>query len=121
MLFYDNTVRIAAIGDASKVLIWRVVCEGHVRAELLETGLAFGAVAVGVNQTANCSKVARFEPGDCGANLGDTAYDLMPWNAWIDGGHGAPLTTDLVEVRVADTAKKDFNLNIVFARFAPRD
>ena len=46
MLFDDNTVRIAAIGDASKVRVWRVVGEGHVRTELLETGLALGAVAV---------------------------------------------------------------------------
>lgn len=46
MLFDDNTVRIAAIGDAPKVHVWIVVGEGHVRAELLETGLALGAVTV---------------------------------------------------------------------------
>jgi hypothetical protein len=27
----------------------------------------------------------------------------------------------LVEVRVADTAEKDFDLNVVFAQIAPRD
>jgi len=121
VLFDDNTVGIAAIGDASKVHVWRVVGEGHVRAELLETGLALGAVAVGVNQAADCSKVAGLELGDCGADLGDTADDLMSGNAWIDSGHHAPLVTDLVEVRVADTAEKDFDLNVVFARIAPRD
>ena len=36
----------------------------------------------------------------------------MSRNAWIYSGHSTPLATDLVEVRVADTAKKDFNLNV---------
>jgi hypothetical protein len=117
----DNTVGMAAISDTSKVHVWRVVGEGHVRAELLQTGLAVGAVAVGVNQTADCSKVAGFELGDCGADLGDTTDDLMSWNAWIESGHPAPLVTDLVQVRVADTAEKDFDLNVVFARIAPGD
>lgn len=121
MLFDDNTVGIAAIRDASKVHIWRVVGEGHVRAELLETGLTLMAVAVRVNQTADCSKVAGLEVGDCGADVGDTADDLMSGNAWIDSGHHAPLVTDLVEVRVTDTTEKDFDLNVVFAWIAPRD
>ena len=121
MLFDDNTVGIAAIGDASKVHVWSVIGEGHVRAELLETGLTLVAVAVGVNQAADCSKVAGLEVGDCGADVGNTADDLMSGNAWIDSGHRTPLITDLVEVRVADTAEKDFDLNVVFAWIAPRD
>ena len=59
MLFDDNTVGIAAIRDASKVHIWRVVGEGHVRAELLETGLTLMAVAVRVNQTADWQQGRR--------------------------------------------------------------
>ena len=39
----------------------------------------------------------------------------------IDSRHRAPFATDGVEVRVADTAEKDFDLNIVFARIAPGD
>ena len=121
MLFDDNTVGIAAIGDASKVHVWRVIREGHMRAELLETGLTLVAVAVGVNQAADCSNVAGLELGYCRADVGDTADDLMSGNAWIDSGHRTPLVTDLVEVRVADTAEKDFDLNVVFTRIAPRD
>jgi hypothetical protein len=41
-----------------------------VRAELLKACLALAAIAVGVNQTADCSKVTGLE-------LGDTANDLM--------------------------------------------
>ena len=121
MIFDDNTIRIAAIGDASKVCVWRVKGEGHVRTELLETGLAFGTVAVGVNHAADCSNVAGLKFGDCRADLNDTADDLMSGNAWIDSGHRTPLATDCVEVRVADTAEKDFDLNVVFARISPRD
>jgi len=121
MLFDYNTVGIAAIGDASKVHIRRVVGEGHVWTILLKTRLTLGAVTVGVNQAADCSNVTGLELGDCRADLGDTANDLMSRNAWIDSGHRAPLTTDLVEVRVADTAEKDFNLNVVFAGIASWD
>ena len=37
MLFDYNAVRIAAIGDAYKVHVWRIIGEGHVWAELLES------------------------------------------------------------------------------------
>jgi hypothetical protein len=90
-------------------------------AELLETGSALGAVAVGVNQAADCSMVAGLELVDCGANLGDTANDLMSGNAWIDSGRRAPFVTDLVEIRVAYATEKDFNLNVMLARIASRD
>jgi hypothetical protein len=116
-----NAIRIAAIGNSSKVHVWRIIGEGHVWAELLKSILALVAVTVGVNHAADCSNVAWLEFGDCRADPGNTADDLMSRNAWIDSGHSTPLTTDLVKVRVADTAKKDFNLNVVFARIAPRD
>jgi hypothetical protein len=119
VLFDYNTVRIAAVGNTSKVHVLGVIGESQVRAELLEAGLALVAVTVGVNQAANCGKVAGLELGDCGADLGDTADDLMSWYAWVDSGHRAPFITDLMEVRVTDTAEKDFDLNIVFSRIAP--
>ena len=67
------------------------------------------------------SNVAGLELGDCRADLGDTADDLMSRNAWIDSRHRTPLATDGVKVRVADTAEKDFDLNIMFARIASWD
>jgi hypothetical protein len=121
MLFDYNAIGIATICDATKVCVWRVVCKDHVWAVLLETILAFGAVTVGVNQTADCSNVAGLELGNCGTHLGDTANDLMSGNARINCGHRTPLVTDLVEVRVADSAKEDFDLNVVFARITPGD
>jgi hypothetical protein len=121
VLFDYDTVRIAAIGDASKVPIWRVIGEGYVWAELLESILALVAVTVRVNHAANCSNIAWLEPGDCGTNLGDAANDLMSRNAWIDCRRRAPFATDSVKVRVANTAEKDFDLNVVVIRLSSRD
>jgi len=121
VFFDDNTVRIAAIGDASKVHIWRVIGEGYVWAELLESILALVAVTIGVNHAANCSNIVWLESGDCGANLGDTANDLMSRNAWIDSGHSATFATDSVKVRMTYTAEKDFDLNVMILWVAPRN
>jgi hypothetical protein len=121
VLFDYDTVRIAAIGDASKMHIWRVIGESHVWTELLESILALVAVTVRVNHAANCSNVTWLEPGDCRANLGDAANDLMSRNAWIDSGRRAPFATDSVKVRVANTAEKDFDLNVVVIRLSSRD
>ena len=118
----DDAVGVAAIGDASEVLVREVVGEGHVRAELLKAGLAFGAGAVGVDHAADRGEVAGLELGDCGADLGDTADDLMAWDAGVDGGHdAAPLVTDLMEIGVADAAEEDFDLYVVFGWIAPRN
>ena len=106
MLINYDTVRIAAIGDASKMHIWRVIGESHVWTELLESILALVAVTVRVNHAANCSNVTWLEPGDCRANLGDAANDLMSRNAWIDSGHRAPFATDSVKVRMTYTAER---------------
>jgi hypothetical protein len=112
---------MAAIGNASKMNVWRVVGKGHMWTELLETCLTVRTIAVRVNQAPDCSKVTWLELGDVGAYLGYTTNDLMSWNAWVDRGHLAPLITNLVEVRMANTAEKDFNLNIIFTRITPRD
>src|SRR5205085_3138590 len=74
-----------------------------------------------VNHAADCSNIAWPKLGDCRSNLSDTANDLMSRNAWIDSRRRAPLATDGVEVRVADTAEKDFDLNIIFTGIAPRN
>jgi hypothetical protein len=120
LINYD-TVRIAAIGDASKMHIWRVIGESHVWTELLESILALVAVTVRVNHAANCSNVTWLEPGDCRANLGDAANDLMSRNAWIDSGRRAPFATDSVKVRMTYTAEKDFDLNVMILWVAPRN
>jgi hypothetical protein len=87
----DYAVGIAAIRDASEVLIGEVIGEGKVRAELLETRLAFGTSAVGIHHATYRREVPGFEPGDCGAGPGDTADDLMAGDAGIHGWHDVAL------------------------------
>ena len=108
-LVNDDAVGVAAIGDASQMLVGEVVGEGQIRAELLEARLALGACAVGVHHAADCGEVARLELGDRGANLGDTADDLVAGDAGINGGHhAAPLIANLVEIGVTDAADREF-------------
>ena len=116
-LIDDDAVGIAAVGDASEVLIGRVVGERHVRAELLEAGLALGTGAIGIDHAADRGEVAGLELGHRGADPGDTADDLMAGNARVDRRHDVvPLVTDLVEIGVADTAEEDLDLHVVFGR-----
>ena len=59
------------------MLVRGVVGEGHVRAELFETGLAVRAGAVRIDQAADAGKVAGLVLGDGRADLGDAPDDLM--------------------------------------------
>ncbi len=118
----DDAVGVAAVGDASQMLVGKVVSKGEVWAELLEARLALGAGAVRVHHAADCSEVAGLELGDRGADLGDAADDFVAGNAGIDGGHHvAPLVADLVEIGVTDAAVQNFDLYVVFGWIAPRD
>src|SRR6266581_9032532 len=59
--FIDNdALGVAAVGHASKVLVWRVEGENHVRAELLKASRALRAGAVRVDHAADRGEVARF-------------------------------------------------------------
>jgi hypothetical protein len=122
MIFDYYTVGIAAIGDASKMHIRRIVSEGHMRTILLKIDLTLLAVTIRVNHAADCSNIAGLELGHCRAYSGDTTNDLMSRNAWIDSRHSStPLATNCVEVRMTYTTKKDFDLNVVVIRLSSRD
>ena len=104
------------------MLVRAVVGQGQVRAKLLKASLALGAGAVGVDHAADRDEVARFVLGDCGANLGDAADDLMAGDAGVDRGHHiAPLVTDLMKIGVADAAEENLDLHVAFGRIAPWD
>ena len=106
----------------SEVLVRGIEGENHVRTELLQAGLARRAGAVRVHHAADRGKVAGLELGNCGADLGDPADDLMAGDDGVDGRHeAAKLVTDMVEIGVADTAEQDVDLNVVCGWIAPRD
>src|SRR5438477_12323333 len=79
-MFVDhNAFGVATISDPSGlVLVRRVEGERHVRTELLEPAFALWARAIGINQTADSSKVAGPEIRQIRADLSEKAVDLMP-------------------------------------------
>src|SRR5437762_1081238 len=104
------------------MLVGRVVGEGHVWAELFEPSLALGADTVGVNHAAHCREVAKLELGDCGADLGDAADDLVSGDAGVDSRHhAAPFVARLVEIGVTNAAIQNFDLYIFRARLTAKD
>ena len=118
----DDAVRISTIGNAPEVLVRGVEGEGLIRAELFKSILAVGAGPVRVDQAADRGEVPGLEPGDGGADLGDTTDDLVARHDRVDGRHeSAPLVTDLMEIGVADAAEEDLDLYVVFVWIATLD
>src|SRR4029077_15502548 len=118
----DDAIGISAIGDTSKVLVRSVVGEHQARTKLLQAGLALWTRAVGIDQAADGSKVARFIFIDFRADLGDTPDDFMARDDRVNSGHeAAPFVTNLVEVGVADATKQDFDLHVAVSWTATRN
>ena len=118
----DDAVGVAAVGNAAEVLVRRIVGEDHVRAELFKARLAVGAGAVRIDHAADGGEVAGLELGNCRADLGDAADDLVAGNERVDRGHElAPLVAHRMEIGVADAAEEDLDLHVAFGRIAPRD
>jgi len=102
----DDAIGIAAVGDATELLVGEVVGESRVRAELLEACKALRASAIGIDHAAYGGEVAGLETGDRRSNLADAADNLMSRNAGVYGRHdAAPFVADLVQVRVTDPAE----------------
>ncbi len=91
----------------------------HGWGELFEAFLAMGAGEVGIDEAADAGDVSGFEAGDGGADLGDTADDFMAGDGWVFGE--APFVAGEVEVRVADAAVEDFDLDVAVCGLAAGD
>src|SRR6185295_4907373 len=66
IVFIDHdALGVAAVGDPTKMLVRRIVRESQIRTELLQTGPAFTAGAIGIDHAADPSEVARLELRDC--------------------------------------------------------
>src|SRR5438128_8711236 len=122
MFIDDDAFGVTAVGHASEMLVRRVESENHVRAEHLEAGLALWAGAVRVDHAADRGEIAGFVLGDCRADLGHAADDLVTGDNRIIGGHElAPLVADRMEIGVADPAKQDFDLHVAVSWVATLD
>jgi len=103
------------------VLVRAVVGQGQVRAELLKASLTLGTCSVGIDHTADSGEIARLEFRNGRSDRRDATDDFVARNTGVDRGHHpAPLIADLVKIRVADAAEKNFELDIMSRRITPR-
>src|SRR5213076_1498944 len=122
MFIDDDAFGVAAVGDASEVLVRRIEGENHVWAELLETSLALCAGAVRIDHAADRGEIPGLVLGDCRPDLDNTADDLVAGdNRIIRGYELAPLVADRMEIGVADTAEENFDLHVPVSWIAPVD
>src|SRR5256885_13659191 len=111
MFIDDDAFGVAAVGHASEVLVRRIEGENHVRAELLETSLALCAGAVRIDHATDRGEIAGLVLGNCRADLGHAADDLVAGDNRIIRGHElAPLVADRMEIGLADAAEENFDL-----------
>ena len=120
---HDDAVGVPAVGDRGRpVPVRAVVGEGRVRAELLEAVAAVGAVVVGRDHAADADEVADLELVDAAADLRHPPDDLVARDARVDGRHHVvPLVAGRVQVRVADAAEEDLDLDVPVGHVAPGD
>src|SRR5580658_7226588 len=60
----DDTIGVATVGCASEMLVRRVEGERQVRARVLKARLTPGTCAIGIDQAADCGKIARLVLGN---------------------------------------------------------
>lgn len=111
----SHMARVAALSDCA-IGVRCAVCVNSVGAVVLLVRLAVGASEVGTNLSTNTSTVADLEVLDLGADLDDLANDLVSY-AERQRNVLAPSASDCVDVRSADTAGIDGDINIVFLEF----
>src|SRR6266566_6304362 len=112
----DDVFGIAAVGHASEVFVRRVEGEDHVRAELLKASLALWAGAVRIDHAANRGEITWLVPGNCRADLGHTADNLMAGDNRVDSRHElAPLVAHRMQIGVANAAEQDFDLHVAIS------
>jgi hypothetical protein len=76
---------------------------------------AITAASVRIDKTADSGKVANLELGDLRANTRDSAEDLMARHHGV-ARVSSPVVFHVVQIRVANTAKKDIDLNVMLLR-----
>jgi hypothetical protein len=102
----------AAIGMAPGYFVLGAKRKSYSRpAKLLVAGLALVAFQATVDKAADGDMISFLVFCDGGSGLHDAAYDFMT------GHHGeaphAPITVNLVQVRVADAAVENFNCHVI--------
>src|SRR5205823_13822158 len=118
----DDALGVAAVGHASKVFVWGIEGEDHVRAELLKASVAPWTGAIRVDHATDRGDVAGFKLGNGRADSGDAPDDLMAGDNRIIRGHElAPLVANRMQIGVADAAEQNFDLHVAVSWIATVD
>src|SRR5579872_7062674 len=119
ILIDDDEVGVAAKGGAAGNLIFAIVgsCEsGGPIAKLLEAFFAVGALAAGIYNASHSGKIANLEAPHLAANFRHAPHNFVARYYRINGI--LPFIADGMQIGVADSAKKNFDLNIARPNFA---
>ena len=111
VLVNTNVRRVTSLGD-SAVRVLSAVGIDLIRAVILLVGLALVAGKIGANLGTRTNAVADLVLGDLGSDLDDAANDLVSY-AQGKGNVVSPSTGDGVDVRGADTASINGDVDIV--------
>jgi hypothetical protein len=84
---------------------------------LFQAGFAFRTFATGINKTPDSGQIACFEFGDVIPRLDHAADNLVTWHHRID--RTTPLVASLVNIRMADAAIQNVDLDVMWTHFAP--
>jgi hypothetical protein len=114
----DDAVGVAAGGHTAGDLVGRVVrVRRKIETVLFFAGLAARAFAARSHHATDGGQVALLELLHGAADLHDATHDLVPGHARVHRRHHAfPLVSRLMQIRVADAAVKDLDLDILNAR-----
>jgi hypothetical protein len=117
VLIDDDGARVAAVGHAAQMRVRRVVSAGESGLTvLLQADAAAGTGAVRVNHAADGGEVSGMEALDLTAHGGDAADDFVSGDHRV-GGVG-PLVARGVQIRVADAAVEDVELDVLGQRLS---
>ena len=112
----DDLVRVTAEVQTASISGLAVVCASElIFTVVLQTLVAVGAGAAGINETADSDPVTRGEFCHGSTDLLDHADDLVAGNHRVKGT--APFIASLMDVRVTDAAVGNLQMDIMGARF----
>lgn len=100
--------------------VGRAIGVNRVRAVVLLVCLAVVAREVGANLCTDTGAIADLQTLDLGADLDDLSNNLMSY-AEREGNILSPPSRDGVDVRGADTASINSNINVVLFEFLERE
>src|SRR6059058_699362 len=109
LIDYDAR-RVSTVSNATGVFILAAISQNHSVTELLQPFFAIRARPARVDHAADRDQIAFFECLHLATGFHHTTDDLMSGHARVRSE--SPLISGNMQIRVADPAKKNFDLHI---------